>query len=81
VEHAAIASSEVAAAVLQIADQEDQQAIDQVAHEWKAAKLKHKLAKASAKCIHRRIANRNPAVFQADLRLREARVILEEGLV
>jgi hypothetical protein len=81
VEHAAIASSEVAAAALQSADQKDWQAIDQVAHEWKAAKLKHKLAKASAKRIRRRIAERIPAVLQADLRLCEARAVLKEGLV
>jgi hypothetical protein len=81
VEHAAITSSEVAAAALQIVDQEDQQAIDQVAHEWNAAKLKHRLAKASAKRIRRCIDNRNPAVLQADLLLREARAVLEEGLV
>jgi hypothetical protein len=81
VEHAAIASSEVSAAALQSVDQKDHQAIAQVAHEWKAAKLKHKLAKASAKRIRCRIAERNPAVLQADLRLCEARAILEEGLV
>jgi hypothetical protein len=65
VEHAAITASEVAAAALQITDQEDQQA----------------LAKASAKRIRRRIDNQNPAVLQADvLLLREARAVLEEGL-
>jgi hypothetical protein len=79
-EHAAITASEVADATLQIADQEDQQAIDQVVHEWNAAKLRHRLAKASAKRIRRRINNRNAAVLQADLCLREARAVLEEGL-
>jgi hypothetical protein len=81
VEHAAITSSEVAAAALQIADQEDQQAIDQVAQEWNAAKLKHRLAKASAKHIRRRIDNRNPVVLQADLTLRVLKRALYETLV
>jgi hypothetical protein len=85
VEQAAVIASEVAAAALQIADQEDQQAIDQVAHEWNAAKMKHKLAKAAAKGARGRIDNWNAVVLLADVWLRETRretrTVLPDGLL